>query len=619
MADDLDAPPSAAAPTSRKGESADMTLLARVLDSHVTALPAAGLFSIVAAVVLIVLGHLWLGVGGLVACLGLDLVLNHFYKRWRAAVDDRPAQATLRRLGFAVLTRSTAAIAAPTLAVLISGRPADFIVLGFISSGALLVAVIQSLLSPYIFIYGVAAPALGLAVLVASAIETPTDFILWGALAILLALSGLVARIAGRSSTALLRRQTETTRLIDHLTTAIDQALMQAEAAEQAREEAREASLAKSTFLATMSHEIRTPMNGVLGMAQLLQRSEMTPLQRQQVETIIKSGEFLMGILNDVLDLSKIDAGRMEIYKAPCDLRGLLAEMEAFWGPNAVERGLALSIDMAADAPDFAAMDPRRVRQILFNLVGNALKFTEEGGISVTLTCEDGETLAFAVSDTGVGIAEEDVPHLFEMFRQADASDVRRFAGTGMGLAICHQLAELMGGSISVESTLGRGSTFTLRLPLEACEAAPAPEAREIEGETEAPPLSILAADDNPTNLLVLEQLLGALGFRISKAGGGPEALEMLRARPFDLVLMDIQMPEMTGIDVLQALRDGVGHNQTTPFIAVTADAMTLGAARYTELGFAGFVTKPIQAQSLVSAMMAAMEPEIPESQAATA
>ncbi len=620
MADDQDAPPSEAAPTSPKGNRPDLTLLARVLDSHVKALAGATLFSVASAVILAVLGHPLLALGMATACVALDLGLHRLYQRWRAAVDTRPPLATMRRLGFAVLARGGAAVGAPIIAVLISGRPADLVYLGLISAGTLLVTVTQSILSPYIFTYGVAAPGLGLAVLVASVTERPTDVVLWGGLAILIAMAGLIARLAGRSNSALLRRQNETTRLVDHLTTAIDQALMQAEAAEQAREEAREASLAKSTFLATMSHEIRTPMNGVLGMAQMLQRSEMTPLQRQQVDTIIKSGEFLMSILNDVLDLSKIDAGRMEIHKAPCDLRALIAEMEAFWGPNASDRGLALSVDVAPGVPDHAALDPRRVRQILFNLAGNALKFTEEGGISVTLTCEQGDTLAFAVSDTGVGIAEADVPRLFEMFRQVDASDIRRFAGTGMGLAICQQLSDLMGGSISVESAVGRGSTFILRLPFEAC-AAPAasrPEPDAHDGEAAA--LSILAADDNPTNLLVLEQLLGALGFEISKAGGGPEALEMLRTQSFDLVLMDIQMPEMTGIDVLQAVRAEPGPNLASPFIAVTADAMTLGPARYAELGFSGFVTKPIQAQSLVSAMMAAMaEDEAPATPAAIA
>jgi len=428
-------------------------------------------------------------------------------------------------------------------------------------------------------------------------------------------LSGLTLAAAAAGSVALGVRAHLTTRarvaeknaLIASLTAARDEAVRQAAEAEAAREEARRASLAKSTFLATMSHEIRTPMNGVLGMAQLLQRSELSGLQRGQVDTLIKSGELLMLILNDILDLSKIDAGRMDIAAAPCDLRALFAEMQDFWAPSADERGLALSVAIEADVPPYVSLDARRVRQVLFNLVGNALKFTKAGGVEI-IVGRDGGALSFAVTDTGLGIAAEDLPHLFQKFSQADASDVRRFAGAGLGLAICRELSALMGGSVSVESVVGQGSTFRLTLPLEET-GAPAAEdaAAQAISDEEAPTLSILAADDNPTNLLVLEQLLGALGFTIRKANGGREALEALTSQSFDLVLMDIQMPEMTGIDVLQALRAQPGPNRQTPLIAVTADAISLGAERYLDLGFAGFVTKPVQVQSLVSAMMAAV------------
>ena len=404
----------------------------------------------------------------------------------------------------------------------------------------------------------------------------------------------LIRLAAKRARADLLAKHAETEDLIADLTLA--------------RDEARRASLAKSTFLATMSHEIRTPMNGVLGMAQMLQRSDLLPAQRQQVETLIKSGELLMVILNDILDLSKIDAGRMEIAKGPCDVRGLLAEMETFWAPTAEERGLSLSIEVASDVPPHVALDARRIRQVLFNLVGNAIKFTKDGGVSLTLDIEAPDRLVFAVSDTGVGIAADDMPFLFQMFSQADASDVRRFAGAGLGLAICKQLSSLMGGDVWVDSVEGRGSTFTVSLPLEITRAPQAADlaAQAIDHE-DGPTLSILVADDNPTNLLVLEQLLGAMGVTVRKAGGGREALEALTNQTFDLVLMDIQMPEMTGIDVLQALRASPGPNRGTPLIAVTADAMTLGAERYHELGFAGYVTKPVQVQNLVSAMMTAV------------
>jgi signal transduction histidine kinase/ActR/RegA family two-component response regulator len=420
------------------------------------------------------------------------------------------------------------------------------------------------------------------------------EMALGGAFAWLALTLGMIRLAAQRARRDLLAKQAEKNQLIEHLT--------------QARDEARRASLAKSTFLATMSHEIRTPMNGVLGMAQLLQRSDLARAQRQQVDTLIKSGELLMMILNDILDLSKIDAGQMEITKGPCDVRGLLAEMEVFWAPTAAERGLALSIDIASDVPPHVALDARRVRQVLFNLVGNALKFTKDGGVSLTLDIEAPDRLVFAVSDTGVGIGPDAMPYLFQMFSQADASDVRRFAGAGLGLAICKQLSSLMEGDVWVDSVLGQGSTFTLSLPLEITGAPQAADvaAQAISAE-EAPTLSILAADDNPTNLIVLEQLLAAMGFTVRKANGGREALEALTSQSFDLVLMDIQMPEMTGIDVLQALRAHPGPNRETPLIAVTADAMTLGAERYHELGFAGYVTKPVQVQSLVSAMMAAV------------
>ncbi|WP_374575719.1 ATP-binding protein [Phenylobacterium sp.] len=396
----------------------------------------------------------------------------------------------------------------------------------------------------------------------------------------------------------------EKNRLIAELTAARDEAVRQRIEAEAAREEARRAALAKSTFLATMSHEIRTPMNGVLGMAQLLQRSELTSAQHGHLETLIRSAEFLMTVLSDILDLSKIDAGRMEILKGPVDLRALLDDMGAFWASTAAERGLTLSVKADEALPGHLALDATRVRQVLFNLVGNALKFTKAGEVAVAARAEAGR-LVLEVSDTGCGIADDVVPYLFERFTQADDSDIRRFGGTGLGLAICKQLSTLMGGEIEVASRAGEGSVFRVRLPLEAV-AADAPAAPEVPAE-DAPTLSILAADDNPTNLMVLEHLLNALGYRVCKAGGGREALEALTTQSFDLVLMDIQMPEMTGIDVLQALRAQPGPNRQTPLIAVTADAMTIGGEGYLDLGFAGYVTKPVNVSNLVAAMMSAV------------
>ena len=591
--------------------TAEPSLRQMVLHGHIEGLQPGLIFSLVGGVIFAVIGHPWLALANTAACAHADLHLLKVYRGWLRDAETTDPERGLARLANHTLARGLWTLAVPTMVAAVSRDSADMMFLGLMAAGALLVAVIQSVLSAQVFRKAAVPPMLALAVLVACVQRHPSDLALWGSLLWVGAIVALIGVAADRAKTDLINRQDEKNRLIRRLTQARDDALLQTAEAQGAREEARRASLAKSTFLATMSHEIRTPMNGVLGMAQLLQRSDLAPVQRQQVDTLIKSGELLMVILGDILDLSRIDAGQMEIAKAPADIRALLAEMETFWAPTAAERGLALSVDVGPEVPPHVALDARRVRQVLFNLAGNALKFTKEGGVSVTLDLEPGDRLVFAVSDTGVGIAAEDMPRLFDLFTQADASDVRRFAGAGLGLAICRQLSALMGGEVTVESVQGQGSTFRLALPLEI--TGP-PQAADLEAQAiaqdEAPALSILCADDNPTNLLVLEQLLGAMGFVIRKANGGREALEALTSQSFDLVLMDIQMPEMTGIDVLQALRATPGPNRATPLIAVTADAMTLGAERYAELGFAAYVTKPVQVQSLVSAMMAAVANE---------
>ena len=582
-----------------------------VLQGHIEGLQPGLIFALVGGVIFAIIGHPWLALANTALCTHADLHLLRTYRGWLKDAPTAEAERGLTRLANHTLIRGLWTLAIPTAAAAFTRSSADMIFLGLMATGALLVAVIQSVLSAQVFRKAAVPPMLALAVLVACVQHQATDLALWGSLLWVGAIVVLIGLAAERAKTDVLTRQEEKNRLIRRLTRARDRALRQTAQAQAAREEARRASLAKSTFLATMSHEIRTPMNGVLGMAQLLQRSDLAPVQRQQVDTLIKSGELLMVILGDILDLSRIDAGQMEIAKGPTDIRALLAEMQTFWAPTAAERGLALNVEVGPEVPPHLALDARRVRQVLFNLAGNALKFTKDGGVSVTLDVEPGDRLVFAVSDTGTGIAAEDMPRLFDIFTQADASDVRRFAGAGLGLAICRQLSALMGGEVTVESVQGQGSTFRLALPMEI--TGP-PQAADLAAQAiapdEAPALSILCADDNPTNLLVLEQLLGALGFVIRKANGGREALEALTSQSFDLVLMDIQMPEMTGIDVLQALRASPGPNRATPLIAVTADAMTLGAERYAELGFAGYVTKPVQVQSLVSAMMAAVANE---------
>ena len=388
-------------------------------------------------------------------------------------------------------------------------------------------------------------------------------------------------------------------------------------AADAAREEARQAGRAKASFLATMSHEIRTPMNGVLGMAQLLRRDETNAGQKKRLDVLIESGEYLLSILNDILDVSKIDAGRLDIVPAAEDLRLFLEHLVGFWGAQADEKGVALILDMSASVPEFALFDALRLRQVLFNLVGNALKFTETGCVEVkaqaTPNGEGAVLLHLSIKDTGIGIAAHSLPTLFTRFSQAEDADLRRFGGTGLGLSIAKQLIELMGGKIWAESALGvAGSVFHIKLPLAvASEAGPAKPADQASETAPQAALKVLAVDDNAVNLLVLDQLLGSLGHQVAKASSGLEALAAMAVEPCDLVLMDIQMPEMNGVDVLKRMRAEDGPNRHAPVVALTADVTSGGRTRYLELGFTEHAAKPIQIQDLIQAMARAMAADV--------
>jgi hypothetical protein len=371
-----------------------------------------------------------------------------------------------------------------------------------------------------------------------------------------------------------------------------------------------------------MSHEIRTPMNGVLGMAQLLQRDETDPAQKERLAVLIDSGEYLLAILNDILDVSKIDAGRLDILPAAEDMRLFLERLVGFWGPRADEKGVALELSIAEGVPPFALVDALRLRQVLFNLVGNALKFTDQGSVSVIADAmpngEGAVLLHVAVKDTGIGIAEQHLPQLFTRFSQGDESEMRKFGGTGLGLSIARQLTELMGGKVWAESTPGQGSTFHIKLPLAVANgpALARPVAQDGAGPTIGG-LQILAVDDNAVNLLVLDQLLTSFGHEVAKASSGAEALEQMAARPFDLVLLDIQMPGMSGVEVLQQLRAEDGPNRDAPVVALTADVTSGGRERYLGLGFTEHSSKPIQIQDLMEAVARAMAAPAKKRQAA--
>ena len=404
------------------------------------------------------------------------------------------------------------------------------------------------------------------------------------------------------------------------------EALRRARAEAQERGVAAEAANgAKSAFLATMSHEIRTPLNGVLGMAQAMAADKLSAMQRDRLDVIRQSGEALLAILNDVLDLSKIEAGRFEMETVAFDLGELMKGAHSAFAALANKKGLSFALTIEADARGVYLGDPMRVRQVLYNLISNALKFTERGEVRVT-AASAGEWLALSVSDTGVGIHPARVGALFEKFTQEDASTTRRFGGTGLGLAICRELADLMGGRIDVASRLGEGSTFVVSLPLarvgEAHAAAfalsgPAPDA----DEPGLPKVRVLAAEDNSVNQLVLKTLLHQIGVEPVLVENGEEALHAWRDGRWDVVLMDMQMPVMDGLTATRRIREAEAELglPRTPIIALTANAMAHQAREYAAAGMDRHVAKPIQALNLFAAIegVLQMEPEVDQDLAA--
>jgi PAS domain S-box-containing protein len=376
----------------------------------------------------------------------------------------------------------------------------------------------------------------------------------------------------------------------------------------QAKEEAESATRAKSAFLATMSHEIRTPLNGVLGMAQAMAMSDLSDQQRERLDVIRQSGESLLAILNDVLDLSKIEAGKLELEQAEFEIEELAKNALNAFRATAQAKDLALELKVQPAARGIYRGDSVRVRQILYNLISNALKFTERGGVKVTI--RRGKTLRMDVADTGIGVAPEKLSGLFQKFEQADASTTRRYGGTGLGLAICRDLAQLMGGEISVASELGKGATFTVELPLPwlgAASAAPVQQA--VEPSASAQTLSLRVLEDNTMNQLVLRTLLNQVGVDPVMVANGREAVAAWAREPWDLILMDVQMPEMDGPTATGMIRarERAEKRSRTPIVALTANAMAHQVAEYAQAGMDDFVAKPIEAGRLYAVIEAAL------------
>jgi PAS domain S-box-containing protein len=386
-------------------------------------------------------------------------------------------------------------------------------------------------------------------------------------------------------------------------------------------EAAEAANTAKSQFLAIMSHEIRTPLNGVLGMAQAMDADDLALAQRERLGVIRESGRNLLAILNDVLDISKIEAGKLELEDAEFDLDEIADNARQAFAALAEAKGLALTLQVSKRARGVYRGDATRVRQVLCNLISNAVKFTEQGSVAVKVSRDKG-WLRLAVRDTGIGIAPSDIHRLFEKFEQADASTTRRFGGSGLGLAICRELAEMMGGWIEVRSRIGKGATFSvlLRLPrIGSARPSAAPAAAGLQAQASS--LRILAAEDNAINQLVLKTLLGQVGLAPTIVSDGQAALDAWEHGAWDVILMDVQMPRMDGPTAARAIRRREAElgRPRTPIVALTANAMAHQVEEYMAAGMDGFLAKPIEVAQLFAALHRAAEASAEASEQAAA
>jgi PAS domain S-box-containing protein len=386
---------------------------------------------------------------------------------------------------------------------------------------------------------------------------------------------------------------------------------------------AEAANRAKSAFLATVSHEIRTPLNGLMGMVQAMARGELDPVQRERLDVLRTCSEGLLSILNELLDHSKVEAGKLTLEEGELDIGELAQAACATFQAVADNKGVTLAAEVSRAARGRYRGDPMRVRQVLHNLVSNALKFTDEGAVRIIVSRRGGQ-LQLEVADSGIGMSPEQQERLFRAFQQADASTSRVYGGTGLGLAICRDLVELMGGAISVRSAAGKGTRFTVRLPLVKLEgagpAACAPR-REEEARSADRGVRVLAAEDNAVNQLVLKTLLDQAGIEPVIVGDGRAAVEAWAREPWDLILMDVQMPGLDGPSATAEIRarEKAEGRRRTPIIALTANAMDDQVAQYLAAGMDGHVAKPISASQLFAAVQAALSDEAPAGSEAAA
>ena len=524
----------------------------------------------------------------------IDMLFQHRLRQLWQAEPIKP-EVGIRGLVPIVATRFALGVAGAIAVVTTAPGPVVMAVVLMLQAWAICVAMAQFNAVPRLFITAIAPPLVAVVCAVWPYLLTDAGPAVAVSMLLLLVILVVIGRQAGQVWQAWSESCAENAQLIDEL--------------KAARMAADAASQAKSIFLATMSHEVRTPLNGILGMTQVMALNPLDGQQRERVEIIRRSGETLLGTLNAVLDLSRIEAGRLELTDGIVRPAQMVSDSVSTFAASAMLKGVALTASTDASVAAACRGDPVRLRQVIDNLVGNAIKFTQAGSVKVSVASSAGE-LVFEVRDTGAGIAPDDLARVFDPFEQADGSHRRAHEGSGLGLTICRELAELMNGRLEAESTVGQGSVFRLTLPLQ--QVAEAQNDKPVSAPGAVGEVSVLVAEDNETNRIVIRSLLEHLGAQPHLVENGQQAIDALRVRAFQLVLMDVQMPVMDGLEATRAIRQGaVGSGVADiPIIGLTGNAMDHQVAECLAAGMTSVVAKPIQVPVLVEAINAALVAE---------